>query len=176
MPKRGLLERSLVQCSRSSFSLWITFKWRPVVTPGPTSGPYGGRQHTKKDRNCLHLFVPAKNLFSADSVIINSTRYISFIECVGCEQWPLWYMAVGFFSVKISKINREGLIEPPGSCVPGVTSVRIKINISLPFRFEPTFQKPMNQLQSPCAVFVGNGVVGVTFECRRTIGCYINIF
>ena len=122
------------------------------------------------------MFVPAKNLFSADSVIIKSTRYTSFVECAGCEQWLLRYMAAGFVSVKISKINREDLIEPPGSCIPGVTSVRIKINISLPFQFEPTFQKPTNQLQSPCAVFVGNGVVGVTFECRRTIGCYIKIF
>ena len=86
--------------------------------------PYhGGRQYTKKDRNCLHLFVPAKNLFSADSVIIKSTRYTSFVECAGCEQWLLRYMAAGFVSVKISKINREDLIEPPGSCIPGVTSV-----------------------------------------------------
>ena len=105
----------------------------------------GGRQHTKKDRNCLHLFVPAKNLFSADSVIINPACYTSFAECAGCGQWLLQYMAAGFVSVKISKINREKLIEPPGSCIPGVTSVRIKINISLPLQ-ELGYPAPLNEV------------------------------
>jgi len=76
--------------------------------------PTGGRQLRQKERNCLHLFVPAKNRFPVDSTIINCMCHTPSIQSAGWEQWLLWHISVKLLSVKMSKASDHGEINDAG--------------------------------------------------------------